>query len=90
MAALSDLGKHIPTIAVLEDEIVVMWGFLESNQLDYVLVITCLQHFYLALEQLVKFTFVNTLLPFILSLFMDFTATTSSVYWCLPLNTYPN
>ena len=53
-ACLLDPRQHVPAIAVLQHEVVIMRSLLERVQLDDVRVVAGLQHLYLVLQQLVE------------------------------------
>ena len=74
-----DFLQHVPTITVLQHQVVVIRRLLKSKQLNYVRVVTRLQHLYLILQQLVKLPSIITQLPLMVSLRIVLMATTCNV-----------
>jgi hypothetical protein len=83
--ALLDSGQHVPSVAVLQHEIVVVGSLLEIVEFDDVGVVAGLEHLDLVFEQLVEFAFVRGGVPLIMSRRIVLIATTSRLYWWMPL-----
>ena len=69
-----DIGVEITFVAKLENEIVVIAGFLHIVQFDDVVALTAFEDFDLALEELFEFAWVRRGVPLTFSLRMDLTA----------------
>ena len=76
-ALFLDHLQHVPAVAVLQHQVVVVRGLLQSNQFDDVRVVAGLKHFDFVLQQLVEFAWdMDVTIPLIMSRLMVLMATT--------------